>query len=160
MANRMKHYDQVDYQILKKLSQNARASAAEIAKTININERTIRRRLKNLLETNTIRVTAVINPSMFGYDAIADINLKVESEIFDEFVEVCKNNPNICYIATGWGEANLALQCRFLNNEELYEYINSTLPQTKGVEVLHYFIIPQIISNIDCWLPIASDFQE
>lgn len=160
MAEKIKSYDTIDYKIIKELSKDARASASKIAESIQINERTVRRRITKLIETNAIRITTIVEPSMFGYHSIADINLKVDEEIYDTFIESCKKNPNVCYIATGWGKANLAIETRFLNNEEMYDYINFILPQTKGVEVINFFIIPKIIYNIDQWLPVQSDFKE
>lgn len=97
---------------------------------------------------------------MFGYHSIADINLKVDEEIYDEFIKSCKKNPNVCYIASGWGKANLAIETRFLDNEEMYNFINYKLPETKGVEVINFFIVPKIIYNIDEWTPVESDFKD
>lgn len=160
MSKKIKSFDKIDYQIIKELSKDARASASQIAKAIDVNERTVRRRITNLVETNAIRITTIVDPSMFGYHSIADINLKVDESIYDEFVESCKKNPNVCYIASGWGKANLAIETRFLDNEEMYDFINYTLPQTEGIEVINFFIIPKIIYNIDHWLPVESDFKE
>lgn len=160
MAEKIKSYDKIDYQIIKELSKDARASASQISKATSINERTVRRRITHLIETEAIRVTTIVDPSMFGYHSIADINLKVDESHYDEFVASCKKNPNVCYIATGWGKANLAIETRFLDNEEMYDFINFTLPQAEGVEVINFFIIPKILYNIDEWLPIASDFKE
>jgi DNA-binding Lrp family transcriptional regulator len=160
MSEKIKHYDQVDYMIIKELSKDARASASVIAEKTNINERTVRRRITRLIESNAIRVTTIVEPSVFGYHSIADINLKVAPQVYDVFIESCKENPNVCYIATGWGDANLAIETRFLDNEEMHEYINFTLPQTEGVEVVNFFIIPKIIYNIDQWLPNSTDFKD
>lgn len=160
MAEKIKSFDKIDYQIIKELSKDARASAAQISKATGINERTVRRRITHLIDTEAIRVTTIVDPSMFGYHSIADINLKVDEAVYDEFVSFCKENPNVCYIATGWGKANLAIETRFLDNEEMYDFINFTLPQTEGVEVINFFIIPKILYNIDEWLPIATDFKE
>lgn len=160
MSEKVKNYDQVDYMIIKELSKDARASASVISDKIGVNERTVRRRITRLIETNAIRITTIVDPSTFGYHSIADINLKVAEEVYTEFVESCKSNPNVCYIASGWGEANLAIETRFLDNEEMYDYIRYTLPQTEGVEVVNFFIIPKIIYNIDQWIPTESDFKE
>ena len=160
MAEKIKSYDKIDYLIIKELSNDARASASHIATATGINERTVRRRITRLIETNAIRIATIVEPSMFGYHSIADINLKVEEHIYNEFVESCKQNPNVCYISTGWGKANLAIETRFLDNEEMFDFINFTLPQTEGVEVVNFFIIPKIIYNIDQWLPVESDFKD
>jgi hypothetical protein len=46
------------------------------------------------------------------------------------------------------------------SNEEMYDFLNFTLSQAEGVEVINFFIIPKILYNIDEWLPISSDFKE
>ncbi|QTL99523.1 winged helix-turn-helix transcriptional regulator [Iocasia frigidifontis] len=160
MSKKMKSFDKIDFKIIKELSKDARISASEIARTIDINERTVRRRINNLVESKAIRITTIVDPSMFGYHSIADINLKVDEEIYDEFIKSCKKNPNVCYIASGWGKANLAIETRFLDNEEMYNFINYKLPETKGVEVINFFIVPKIIYNIDEWTPVESDFKD
>lgn len=160
MSEKIKSFDKIDYKIIKELSKDARIPAAKIAANTGINERTIRRRLNHLVDSGAIRITTIVAPDMFGYQSIADINLIVEPEVYDRFIEDCKKNPNVCYIATGWGKANLAIETRFLNNEEMYDYIHSTLPQIDGVEVVNFFIIPKIIYNIDKWLPVESDFKD
>jgi len=160
VSEKIKPFDKIDYKIIKELSKDARVSAAKIAASTGINERTIRRRLNHLVDSGAVRITTIVAPDMFGYQSIADINLKVDAKVYDSFIEDCKNNPNVCYIATGWGKANLAIETRFLNNEEMYDFINSTLPQIEGVEVINFFIIPKIIYNIDQWLPVESDFKD
>ncbi|OJF92544.1 Lrp/AsnC family transcriptional regulator [Alkalibacterium sp. 20] len=160
MAKKEKNYDQIDFKIIQELSKDARKSVAKIANEIDINERTVRRRIEKLIDDNTLRITTIVDPSSFGYNAIADINLKVDEAVYDEFVEDCKANPNVCYIATGWGKANLSIETRFLDNDDMYNFINKTLPETNGAEVINYFIIPKIIYNIDEWLPVQDDFKE
>ncbi|SFC33247.1 AsnC-type helix-turn-helix domain-containing protein [Alkalibacterium subtropicum] len=160
MAKKEKNYDQTDYKIIQELSKDARKSVAKIARKIDVNERTVRRRIEKLIQDNTLRITTIVDPSSFGYNAIADINLKVDEAVYDDFVEECKADPNVCYIATGWGKANLSIETRFLDNENMYDFINKTLPETAGVEVINYFIIPKIIYNIDEWLPVKEDFKE
>lgn len=155
-----KVFDKTDFFIIKELSKNARASASEIAKNIDVNERTVRRRLAKLVETKAIRFAAIVDPGIFGYQSIADINLKVNPDIYSDFLEKMQNNPNVCYIATGWGDANLAIETRFLKNDEMYHFIYNVLPHTEGVEVLNFFIIPKIIYNIDQWLPSETDFDD
>lgn len=160
MPNKIRRFDKVDYQIIRELSEDARMPASQIAVNTGVNERTIRRRINHLVDTGAIRITTIVAPEKFGYMSIADINLKVDSGVYETFVEDCKKNPNVCYIASGWGKANLAIETRFLDNEEMYNFINTMLPQVEGVEVVNFFIIPKIIYNIDEWLPIENDFKD
>ncbi len=155
-----KIFDKLDYKIIKLLSKDARASAAKIAEKIGANERTVNRRINRLIKKKAIRIATIVEPSMFDYHSIADINLKVDEDIYDDFVERCKKNPNVCYIASGWGESNLSIETRFLDNNQMYQFINETLENTQGVKVMNYFIIPKILYNIDSWIPVRNDFKK
>lgn len=152
--------DKTDYYIVKELAKNARKSAADIAKELNINERTVSRRITKLIEDKVIHTTTIVDPAIFGYNSIADINLKVEEEYYESFIEESINNPNVCYIATGWGEANLSIETIFKDNNKMYEFINNTLKHKEGVKVVNFFIIPKVIYNINQWLPTEEDFIE
>ncbi len=160
MLEKKKIFDKLDYKVIKELSKDARASAAKISKKIGANERTVNRRINKLISKKAIRIATIVEPSMFDYHSIADINLKVDDDVYDDFVDFCKQNPNVCYIASGWGEANLAIETRFLDNEQMYKFINENLGKTKGVKVINFFIIPKILYNIDSWIPVSSDFKK
>jgi len=159
MTEKKKIFDKLDYRVMKELAKDARASSAKIASKIGANERTVNRRIHKLLKTKAVRIVTIVEPSMFDYHSIADINLKVDDCVYDDFVDSCKQNPNVCYIASGWGEANLAIETRFLDNDQMYQFINETLENTRGVRVVNFFIIPKIIYNIDSWFPVRSDFK-
>ncbi len=150
--------DKIDYYIIKELADDARKPASDIAKAVGINERTVSRRINKLVEDKVIHTTTIVDPSIFGYNSIADINLRVEEEYYDKFIEECIDNPNVCYIATGWGEANLSIETRFKDNNKMYEFINNTLKHKDGIKVINFFIIPKIIYNINQWLPTENDF--
>lgn len=154
------YMDKIDYYIVKELAVDARKSAADIAKKIGVNERTVSRRITKLTEDKVIHTTSIVDPNVFGYNSIADINLRVDEEYYDKFIEDAINNPNVCYIATGWGEANLSIETRFKDNNQMYEYINNTLKHMDGIRVINFFIIPKIIYNINQWLPTEDDFIE
>lgn len=157
---KLKQFDQIDYKIIEKLSIDARMSANAIAKDLEINERTVRRRIENLVNSKAIRFSTIIEPSVFGYMSVADINLFVDPQIIEKFVQDLKKETNVSYIAAGWGKSNLSIETRFKDNEEMYEYINKHLPSIEGVEVINFFIIPKIVYNIDQWKPKKSDFIE
>lgn len=152
--------DKLDYYIIKELAVDARTSASDIAKKLDVNERTVSRRITKLTEDKVIHTTSIVDPTVFGYNSIADINLRVDENHYDSFIAQAIENPNVCYIATGWGEANISIETRFKDNNQMYEYINNTLKHTEGVKVINFFIIPKIIYNINQWLPTEEDFKD
>lgn len=152
-------YDRIDREIIKILKDDARTTYSKIATILSIDVRNATKRIDRLINTGSIRLTAIIDPSNFGYESIADINLFVEPGLFSSVVEQLLKVPNISYIARGWGKPNLLLQARFKNNKKMLLFIDEYLPNIEGVIVDTYMLVPQIIHDIDCWIPSGDDFN-
>ena len=160
MAESLKAFDKTDYEILKMLHEDCWVTVAEIARTLKINERTAKRRLTRLKETGAIRPTVIVEPDVFGYTTIVDVELFVDSAHYDEVVEQYARDIAISYLSAGWGnDMNLLVQARFKNSEEMHRFINETLPGTPGVTVRKYDIVPKIHFNTDKWMPAPEDFK-
>lgn len=151
-------YDELDYHILQILNHNARASASEIARALNANERTIRKRIDRLVDQGAIRMAAIINPHVFGYVTTVDIFLDVEPQEEEAVIERLTNMPEISYIAFGQGTQDLSIEARFKDNDEMREFLRRTLPTIPGVIMKGYALVPRILRNIDEWLPRPEDF--
>jgi len=151
-------FDQIDYQIMLLLHQNARIPASEIARDLNANERTIRKRIDRLIRMGVFRLTAIINPEAFGYIMAVDIFLDVDSRLEDSIILELQGMPEISYIALGQGTRDVSIECRFKNNEEMHEFMRKKLPSIQGVQVKGFSLVPHVIRNIDEWMPKEEDF--
>lgn len=152
-------FDQIDYQIMLLLHQNARIPASEIARDLNANERTIRKRIDRLIRMGVFRLTAIINPEAFGYIMAVDIFLDVDSRLEDSIILELQSMPEISYIALGQGTRDVSIECRFKNNEEMHEFMRKKLPSIQGVQVKGISLVPHVIRNIDEWMPKEEDFR-
>jgi Lrp/AsnC family transcriptional regulator, regulator for asnA, asnC and gidA len=158
MPPRKLSLDQLDYDIIQALHKNARVSASEIARATGANERTIRKRIDRLIEENTFRLTAIIDPSSFGYITAADILLEADPAKEDEIVQRLFSMPEITYVAFGQGSQEISIEARFKDNDEMREFLRKTLPSIPGVTVSRYALVPRILRNIDEWVPPKEDF--
>jgi DNA-binding Lrp family transcriptional regulator len=153
-----KRFDSLDYCILQELHRDGRAPATEIAVRVGADARTVRNRILRLVELGAIRLTAIADPSAFGYQTAADIFLEVdptrEPELIDRFLSM----REISYIAYGAGSGEISLEVRFKNNAELREFLVHCLPSIPGVRSLRHTLVPQILKNIDEWMPGQEDF--
>ena len=111
-----KQFDQMDHQIIQALHKDARLSASEIARSLNANERTIRKRIERLVRLGAVRLTAIIDPEAFGYLTAVDIFLEVDADKEDEVIQRFLTMPEISYIAFGEGTKDLSIECRFKTN--------------------------------------------
>lgn len=154
-----KPFDQTDHQIIRILHQDARTSASEIARALNANERTIRKRIDRLVKLGAIRLTAIIDPETFGYVTAVDIFLEIDAIQEEEIIRRFNTIPEISYIALGQGTNDLSIECRFKNNDAMHQFLRKTLPAIQGVQIKGYSLVPRIIRNIDEWMPREDDFR-
>lgn len=152
--------DQLDYQIIQELSRDGRIKAAEVARKLGANERTIRKRIDALVSKGAVRLAAVVNPEFFGYVSVADIFLEVDPENEADVVQRLSAMMEISYLAFGQGTRDLSIEARFKNNEKLRQFIAHVLPAIPGLKVTGYTLVPRILRNIDEWLPHPEDFAD
>ncbi|MCX8024686.1 MAG: Lrp/AsnC family transcriptional regulator [Thermanaerothrix sp.] len=153
-------FDLIDYKILQELQIDARKPAAEIARKLGINERTVRNRIDRMVEAGAVRLTCIVDPAYFGYVITADIFLEVDLEREQAVINALLAMPEVSYLAFGQGTQDLSIEVRFKNNEQLREFLRSVLPAIPGVHVKGYALVPRILRNIDEWMPPAEDFTE
>ncbi len=152
------HFDELDYAIMHTLSVNARSGASEVARVIGANERTVRKRIDDLIAAGTIRPVMIVDARAFGYVTAVDVLLKVEAEYEEEVVEKLSNMPEIVYIAYGYGSHDISIQAHFRDNIEVRAYLRHILPSLPGVTVTGSILVTRILRNIVDWTPRIEDF--
>ena len=158
MPIRDTYFDNLDYEIVQALHENARVAASEIARKTGANERTVRKRIERLLNENVIRLTAILNPLSFGYITAADIFVQVEPEREAAVIDALMAMPEVTYVAFGQGTNDISIEARFKDNDDFREFIRTTLANMEGVTVDRYALVPRILRNIDEWMPPKDDF--
>ncbi len=151
-------FDQLDFQILLELHEDARRSASEIARKLGANERTIRKRIDRLLASGAVRLTTILDPHAFNYVTAVDIFLEVSDEQEQKVIEQLLNMQEITYLAFGQGSNEMSIEARFKDNDQMREFLRRTLPAIPGVKVTGYALVPRILRNIDEWMPKKEDF--
>jgi Lrp/AsnC family transcriptional regulator for asnA, asnC and gidA len=72
--------DEIDLQIVEKLTKNGRLPYSKIAQEIGVSTDTVARRYEKLRKNNFIKVLIQINPLELGYQAILDINIALTNQ--------------------------------------------------------------------------------
>lgn len=150
-------FDSIDYQILRILHEDARISTASIARMIDLDVRTVNKRIKNMSESGAARPSVLIDPSRFGYTCTVEVYIESDTEHFNEYCKRFVADHRIPYVAVQWDKNQLEIQARFRTNEDVYRFVNIELPSMPGIRVLSYHLVPVILKNIDSWTP--GEFQ-
>lgn len=145
--------DELDKSLLALLAKNGRISAAEMARLVDANERTVANRVNSLIEHGYISIIGVIHGKPFGYTVMADIFCKVEVTNLDEVARKIAEYPEVRYVAISFGDQDISVQVMARTTEELYRFVSEKLARLPGIERTNTVIVPRVVKDIHEWLP-------
>jgi len=125
--------DEVDQRILSELQNRGFQKSTALASVLSIGERTIRRRLSNMISEGMIKIIAVPNPVSFGYRAWAKIGIKVAREALNRVARVLVEHPSIYFVAYAFGRFDIIIAVHLDTIEKLTHFVNSELTKVKGI---------------------------
>lgn len=99
--------DDVDKKIIAQLQDDGRTKLQEIAKTVGFTSMGVKKRLEKLLETDTIKVSALVNPNALKLHP-AIVMLEMESaEAMQKLLDRFEDCPRVIQIFKTMGGFNL-----------------------------------------------------
>lgn len=144
---------ELDKVIIQRLNQNARLPSSQIARELEIAERTVRHRINRLIEAKVIQPVAVVNAAAFGYDLVVDIFCEVDVSCQAQIVEAIAALPEVSYLAYFTGDQDISFQALFKNSEEMHAFITDRLHQIPGIRRTRTVLVPRIVKDTYQWLP-------
>jgi Lrp/AsnC family transcriptional regulator, regulator for asnA, asnC and gidA len=146
------HVDEMDKKIIDLLSVNARASNREIARELSVTERTIRVRVKRLLDEKIIRIGAITNSDRLKKSSAVTLWIDVESAaLISQVAHELAAQPKFVYVATMLGRCDIVAVTLVENSEQLASYINETIEQVPGVRQVRYTLAHQFVKHDYRW---------
>ncbi|CCA90227.1 MULTISPECIES: Lrp/AsnC family transcriptional regulator [unclassified Novosphingobium] len=127
--------DELDHRIIAILSQDARVSNRKIAADLDVNEGTIRGRLKRLQNEGLIAFTALTSPRLDKGNNLAFVAVQADMLHFHQIARELKRIPTIHSIMTMLGPFNIMTTCVYRDIEELHAV---TVSQILAVEGVHH----------------------
>lgn len=142
-------YDDVDFQILKLLTNNSRIPTIEIAKKLNLTTKTITERLKRLTRSGIIiQFDVKIDWNKLDYQYFKiDFYLKEYSKI-NQIIKYIEKNPNLAYVDYTVGYADLELEF-YLNNTNQLRQIAEDLSKNFPGAIKNYTYFTTIKAHKD-----------
>lgn len=146
--------DELDKKILALLAKDGRMSNAEIARVVGAGERTVNNRVKNLIDSEVVHIIGVINAKVFGYKVTADVLCEVDAARIETIAHEIASLPETRYVAISFGEHNVSAQIESKSTQELYHFVAQKLSKISGIQKITTIIIPEIIKDIEDWVPV------
>jgi len=122
-----------DEEIINILIKNARTPVLQIARMLNVNEGTVRKRIQKLEKEGVIEgYTIEVNPKKLGYEVVALIGIDTTPERYLSVIENLREDPIVKRAYSSAGDHMIMVECWFHNQSELSEYLRD-LESREGV---------------------------
>ena len=126
--------DEIDRQIVARLSRDARISNRQIASELGVTEGTVRARVKRMEVEKQIRITAITNIDRFRNGALAWIWIEVErSHQVQEVAQALAAIGELGFVGEMLGRSDILAITMVRSNEHLAEFVHQRISGIPGV---------------------------
>jgi DNA-binding Lrp family transcriptional regulator len=143
-----KELDDLDILLIRKLQIDPRQRPGVLAHEFGLNVSTIRKRIQRLVEENVIRIIAVVDPSVLGYECPATIGLKCNPDKIREVAEAVASYSNIQYVSICAGRYDIDTVGIFRKLSDLENFISVELGSISGLIHTETAVIHNVVKTI------------
>ena len=132
--------DELDRKIIQILQENGRASNARIARDVGVSEGTVRRRLQSLLQEGVIKVVALPDPEVLGYNTEALVGIQVDPDKIDEVARQLAALRESSWVSVTTGSFDIFCWVTLPSSEDLGNFLKSEVGTISGVRRTETFV--------------------
>jgi Lrp/AsnC family transcriptional regulator for asnA, asnC and gidA len=125
--------DDLDRAILVTLEDDGRRAFRDIARQLGVSEATVRARVRRLEDAGVLRIVAFADPLKLGNSAMALLFLRVNAAHHDEVVAALVERPEVSYVSTVLGTADICAQVVVRDQAELGTFVRNQVRVLPGV---------------------------
>ncbi len=145
MIDLVKDLDKIDRQVLNILQEDGRRSFAEIARELNMNEATVRFRVKKLLDKEVImHFSALLNPRKIGLAVTGIIMATVNPRQFKNIFKELGNLDELLHIFQCTGRYDFLAVANVENMEKL-ENLKEKIKLISGIKDLEILATTRLL---------------
>jgi Lrp/AsnC family transcriptional regulator for asnA, asnC and gidA len=133
--------DNLDREIISFLQYDGRMTFTQIATKLGTTEATVRRRVKQLTDSGTMQVVAIVEPRDLGWEEAAMIGISVKANLISSIADEIAKLPEVAYLFQAAGEFDLIAEVFCKDRAHYVAFLNDKLQQIPGVERTQSFMI-------------------
>lgn len=139
--------DEIDRKIIVALREDGRAAFSQIAQDLQVSPGMIRMRYNRLVESGTLRVTAITNPINLGYQAMAMIGVRCDGSQLMAVADKITALDEVVYVVITNGRFDILLEVICRDQAELLQFLTEKLYRIEGVRESETFINLKILKE-------------
>nr|WP_093312938.1 Lrp/AsnC family transcriptional regulator [Sphingomonas jatrophae] len=143
--------DEHDEAIIELLREDGRMPLQDIAARVNLNDATVRSRIRRLEQSGSIRIVARLDLAARGFPYTALIGLKVRGRTLEEVGGDLLKLPQVISILSVIGRYDLEIQVIGSSLDELGEQLNGVIRAIDGVVAVESALALKIHKYVQPW---------
>jgi Lrp/AsnC family transcriptional regulator for asnA, asnC and gidA len=143
--------DEIDLAIMRILQQDGRRPYAEIAAQLGLAPSTVQQRANRLMESGSLKITALVNPEAVGIAVLATLAIKVDGTRLREAAADIGKFSEVDYVVICTGPYDILIEVACGNNDDLLSFISDKLAKVDGVREIETFLYLRIVKDSDQW---------
>lgn len=136
--------DELGQKIVRELQEDARQSFREIGRKLDVSEGTVRNRVKGLLKSETLKISAVPNPEKLGLDFMCIMGIEVKVGAAEQVESVLIQSPNVYYLSGCTGNMDIIGIFVFRNPSEFDEFVKNVIATVPEIVRTSTFVVMHV----------------
>ena len=132
--------DKLDIKIIEILQKDGRTPNALIAREVGVTEGTVRRRLKQLVQNQYIKVVAIPDPQKLGYVCEALVGVKIDPNKIEQVCKELTEIEHINWMAVTTGSFDIFIWVTLKSSQALGVFLRTTIGTIEGVRSTETFV--------------------
>ena len=147
--------DELDERIIAALREDGRVSNRDLARNLNVNEATIRSRIRRLEESETMRLVAMVDLSVAGYEFIAAVGVQVRGRAAADVARDLAQIADVLTVIVAIGTQDIEIQVAARNIDALADTLTNVVANVRGVARLTPGLAMHILKYDSQWVPFS-----
>jgi len=142
---------ELDRVIIDQLQRDGRRPYTRMAADLGVAESTIRARTEQLIKRGVLQVVGVTDPLRLGYDQMAMVGVRCESDRLLAVADAVAALPEVTYVVITAGAFDLLVETVCRDNAELLSFLAERLRRIEGVVSTETFVYLRIAKQSFHW---------
>ncbi|RLE21364.1 MAG: AsnC family transcriptional regulator [Actinobacteria bacterium] len=146
----MTELDSVDRAIIHELQLDGRMPYTELSRRVGLSQPATRQRVKRLIDSESMQVVAVTDPSALGFDYPAMVGIDVDGDIVaiaDQLAQL----EEVAYLVITAGRYDILAEVVCSDADHLLGFVNDQIRQLAGVSNVELFNYLRLVKQTYTW---------
>lgn len=136
--------DELGQKIIRELQEDARQSFREIGRNLQVSEGTVRNRVKGMLKTDAMKISAIPNPENMGLNFICIMGIEVKVGSAESVEALLIKCPNVYFLCGCTGNIDIMGIFLFHSPSEFDEFVKDVIAKIPEIVRTSTFVVMHV----------------